>query len=52
MKVTTCEIEGILLIDLDFYSDGRGLFLETYQKERYKDFGVDVNFVQDNRSIS
>ena len=52
MKVTKCEIEGVLLFDLDFYSDGRGLFLETYQTERYREFGIDVNFVQDNRSIS
>ena len=33
MKVTRCEIDGVLLFDLDAYGDDRGLFLETYQKE-------------------
>jgi dTDP-4-dehydrorhamnose 3,5-epimerase len=52
MKVTKYEIDGILLFDLDYYTDGRGLFLETYQKERYKGFGIKEDFIQDNRSIS
>jgi len=52
MKVTKCEIDGILIFDLDTFADGRGLFLETYQKERYYEAGIVENFIQDNRSIS
>ena len=52
MNVTKCKIKGMLLLELDYYSDDRGLFLETYQKKRYQEFGINETFVQDNRSIS
>lgn len=52
MKVTRCEIDGVLLFDLDAYGDDRGLFLETYQKDRYYKAGIKEDFIQDNRSIS
>jgi len=45
-------IHGAVLIDLDCYGDSRGFFLETYQRERYEQSGLDVEFVQDNRSRS
>ena len=34
------------------YEDDRGFFAETYSKRHYKDLGIDVEFVQDNHSIS
>lgn len=52
MKVTELEIPGVLLIKPDVYGDERGFFLETYQDKRYAEIGMDVNFVQDNRSFS
>jgi len=52
MKVTTTPIPGALLIDLDVHGDGRGFFLESYQRRRYAAAGLDVEFVQDNRSFS
>jgi dTDP-4-dehydrorhamnose 3,5-epimerase len=52
MKVTKFNIPGVLLLELDVHKDNRGLFLETYQMKRYKDFGINEKFVQDNRSIS
>ena len=52
MKVKKFPIPGVLLIELDFYEDGRGLFLETFQKERYEKLGIKEKFVQDNRSVS
>ena len=52
MKVTETKIGGAYLIDLDIFSDERGFFLESYQHQRYVKYGLDVNFVQDNRSFS
>ena len=52
MKVTKIKFDGAYLIDLDVYSDERGFFLESYQRMRYAAYGLDVNFVQDNRSFS
>lgn len=42
----------VLLIEPEVHADGRGYFLETWQRERYADAGVDVTFVQDNHSRS
>jgi len=34
------------------YGDERGFFMETYSATRYKEMGIDVEFVQDNHSRS
>lgn len=52
MKFTETEIAGAYLIDLDVHGDRRGFFLESYQRRRYAECGLDVEFVQDNRSFS
>ena len=52
MKVNKTDIEGAYLIDLNVHGDQRGFFLESYEKRRYAEHGIDVEFVQDNRSYS
>jgi len=52
MRVTPAPIDGVLLIEPDHFSDSRGLFLESYQRERYGSAGVVDDFVQDNYSRS
>ncbi len=52
MKVSKTNIEGLLLIEPDLFSDGRGYFFESYNEEKYADIGLDINFVQDNISQS
>ncbi len=52
MKVSKTNIEGLLLIEPDLFSDGRGYFFESYNKEKYAEIGLDINFVQDNFSQS
>ena len=34
------------------HSDHRGFFEESYNRRKYKDHGIDVEFVQDNHSFS
>ena len=52
MKVSKTNIEGLLLIEPDLFSDDRGYFFESYNKEKYAEIGLDINFVQDNISQS
>ena len=52
MKVSPTKIKDVLIIEPDVFGDNRGWFSETYNKEKLKDFGIDVEFVQDNHSFS
>jgi dTDP-4-dehydrorhamnose 3,5-epimerase len=52
LKISKTEIAGLLVIEPDVFRDDRGFFFESYSKQRYKDFGISVEFVQDNISKS
>ena len=52
MEVLKEPLPGLLVIKPEVYKDKRGFFLETWQKERYKDIGIQEEFVQDNWSRS
>lgn len=52
MKVVKTELEGVLVIEPKVFGDDRGFFYETFHAERYKDAGIPLDFVQDNRSRS
>ena len=40
------------MIEPDRFGDHRGFFAETYSRRVYAELGVDVEFVQDNHSLS
>ena len=52
MRFTPCQLDGLLLIEPDVFGDPRGYFLETWNRRRYAEAGLDVDFVQDNLSLS
>lgn len=52
MEVLNTPLDGVLLIKPKVFGDPRGYFLETWQKQRYSEFGIDFEFVQDNHSMS
>ena len=52
MKVQQTGFKGLLVIENDVFGDHRGWFTESYSKRKYKDFGIDMDFVQDNQSYS
>ncbi|MDQ3817805.1 MAG: dTDP-4-dehydrorhamnose 3,5-epimerase [Acidobacteriota bacterium] len=52
MQVTPLDAEGLLLIELDIYRDSRGFFVERFNLERFRQHGLELNFVQDNHSRS
>jgi len=52
MKVIPTKIKDVRIIEPDVFGDNRGWFSESYNKEKLKEFGIDVDFVQDNHSFS
>ncbi len=52
MKIQTCKISGLLIIKPDIHQDARGFLLETWNRERYVEAGIPIDFVQDNLSKS
>lgn len=52
MKFNKTELPGVILIEPDVYKDPRGFFLETWQEKKYREGGIDYQFVQDNYSKS
>lgn len=45
-------IEGLYVIKPTVFEDNRGFFMETYNKNDFKEIGIDTEFVQDNQSKS
>ena len=43
---------GTTLIKPSRFGDHRGFFEETYSRRKYAELGIDVEFVQDNHSLS
>lgn len=52
MKKLSTSLPGVFVIEPDVFSDKRGFFLETYNRERYSGIGISDEFVQDNLSRS
>ena len=52
MKVIETSLPGVLLIEPKVFGDRRGFFLETFQADRYRQAGIELDFVQDNLSRS
>jgi dTDP-4-dehydrorhamnose 3,5-epimerase len=52
IKVSTCGIEGLFVIEPAVFHDSRGYFMETYNQNDFKEAGLDMVFVQDNQSMS
>lgn len=50
--VTKTGLDGVLIIDTEFFRDERGFFIEAYHRQRYSAHGIDYEFVQDNHSLS
>lgn len=46
------EIDGVIEFTPTRFTDNRGLFEETYNRDRWREAGVAEVFVQDNRSVS
>lgn len=52
MEVVETGIEGLLLLKPKVFSDARGYFFESFNDNLFKNAGLNLNFVQDNQSLS
>ncbi|WP_412552931.1 dTDP-4-dehydrorhamnose 3,5-epimerase [Shimia sp. MIT1388] len=52
MKVEATKLDGVLLITPDRFGDSRGFFSESWNQRRMAEAGIDLDFVQDNHSLS
>ena len=52
IKISKTKLDNVLLIKPTYFQDHRGQYLELYNRKLYKAKGVDINFVEDDISIS
>lgn len=50
--VTQTPLKGLVLIDIDFFQDERGFFIESWHKRDFAAAGLDIDFVQEGHSRS
>ena len=52
MQFLNRYIKDVILIESTVFSDERGFFMESYQKNYFTEAGINADFVQDNHSKS
>ncbi len=52
MKLFRTEIQGLFVVKPEVFEDKRGYFFESYNAKKYSEYGLNVDFVQDNQSKS
>ncbi len=52
MKFESTSLAEVIKITPTVHDDDRGFFMETWQAQRFRDAGIDLEFVQDNLSQS
>ncbi|WFS63880.1 dTDP-4-dehydrorhamnose 3,5-epimerase [Pseudodesulfovibrio thermohalotolerans] len=52
MEVYKTEFSGLLVLIPRVFQDERGFFLESYNAARFRELGIDCEFIQDNHAYS
>ena len=52
MDFVKLPIDGLLLITPTVHKDSRGYFYESWSEKLFKEINLDLQFVQDNESLS
>ena len=52
MNIEQTPIQDLVIITPTVFADERGYFMESYNKTKLKDLGINIEFVQDNQSFS
>ena len=52
MKIEQTALDGVVILTPDRFGDPRGFFSESWNRKRMEGLGIDIDFVQDNHSLS
>ncbi|MEJ2630550.1 MAG: dTDP-4-dehydrorhamnose 3,5-epimerase [Acidihalobacter sp.] len=52
MRFMPTAIPDVVVVEPDVFGDARGFFLETWHEAKFREGGLDAEFVQDNHSRS
>jgi len=52
MKIENTELPEVKIINPQVFGDNRGWFYESYTKQKFAELGLDMEFIQDNHSLS
>jgi len=52
VQVSKTKLPGVLVLEPARFGDARGFFSESWNRQRMLDHGIDIDFVQDNHSLS
>jgi len=52
VKITQTKLNGVLLLEPARFGDARGFFSESWNRKTMLSHGIDIDFVQDNHSVS
>jgi len=52
MRFIETALKGAYIIEPEVFRDHRGFFLESYNRKVFEEHGLNVDFVQDNHSLS
>ena len=52
MRIEKTTLINVLKITPDVFRDHRGYYIETYNKKIYEKSGININFIQDDISVS
>jgi dTDP-4-dehydrorhamnose 3,5-epimerase len=52
MNIEKTFIKDLLVVEPIVFGDERGLFFESYNKIKFENLGINIDFVQDNQSFS
>ena len=52
VHVTPTPLSDLLVVNIDYFKDERGFFMESWSKKEFSAAGITANFVQDSHSAS
>lgn len=52
MKITELGLDGVKILEPQYFEDYRGYYTESYSSRTLREYGIDTVFVQDNHLLS
>lgn len=52
MNIIKTKLDGLFIIEPDVFGDNRGWFMESFNKDKFEEIAPNIDFVQDNHSMS